>query len=59
MENRGYSCKMHLMLGLNFECYKKYRIVKKEMYIYNNQEAVMLRADTNDVINEIVVVLYW
>ena len=36
MENRVYSCKMHLMLGLNFECYKKYRIVKKEMYIYNN-----------------------
>lgn len=59
MENRDYSCKMHLMLGLNFECYnKKYRIVKKEMYIYNNQEAVMLRADTDDVINEIVVVLY-
>lgn len=53
MENRGYSCKIHLMLGLNFECYEKYRIVKKEMYIYNTEEAVMLRADTDEVINEI------
>ena len=53
LKSTKFSLKIYLILGFNFDYYRSDKVIKKEMFIHNIYEKVMLSSKTDEVINEI------